>query len=470
MKMNKTYIFAAATALVVLGVYIFDYKANETKTKAQNAIILDKDLNQISYIQIVKPDIKIGLQKNEKGWSLLEPIQDVADNDNIEELIKILSTEKQISVVKESEAPITEIELREFGLDKPSIIFYLKDNLGHTKKVSVGSIKNFEGNSYVRLDDSNKIIIASPVWIAKSENQIIYYREKKLFRSSLVNINKINIKSVRDEFSLKKVGDKWTDTIYGYELDQNKVRDILKKVSETNISEYIFEGEPSTKLVREKGLDKPQVSLRLQSDEIDWEVGFNLHTQDKAVYALTERPTFLVKVDSEAWLSFGNLLLDELRDRSSPLSFNLSEVKKIYFKENEKELKLVYSGGNWKPEGDTPASTVLNDASITKALNHAHSLKISEFIDDSAKQEKFEGQNMLILKSDKEKLVLQLNWGPSFKEKKSGTEKEYYYARTHLSNKIFALEKNLVDSLNLVNAPAAEQETTQEKKSEATVE
>ena len=470
MKFNKTYIFAAVTALVVLGVYVFDYKAEQSKIKSETAIILNQDMNQISYMQIVKPDIKIGLQKTEKGWSLLEPIQDVADNNNIEELIKTLSTEKQISIVKQSETPLTEIELREFGLDKPAIIFNLKDNLGHTKKVSVGSVKNFEGNSYVRVDVDNKIIIASPVWIARAENQLIYYREKKLYRSSLANINKMKIKSVRDEFSLKKVGDKWTDTLHGYELDQNKVRDILKKVSETNISEYTFEGEPSAKLVKEKGLDKPQVSIRLQSEDSDWEVALNLHSDDKAVYALTERPTFLVKVDTEAWLSFGNLFLDDLRDRSTPLAFNLAEVKKIYFKENDKELKLIYSGGNWKPEGNTPASTVLNDASITKALNNAHGLKISEFIDDSAKQEKFEGQNMLILKSDTEKLVLQLNWGPSFKEKKSGSEKEYYYARTHLSNKIFALEKSLVDSLNLVDSPAAQEEPAKEKIEGASVE
>ena len=33
--------------------------------------------------------------------------------------------------------------------------------------------------------------------------------------------------------------------------------------------------------------------------------------------------------------------------------------------------------------------------------------------------------------------------------KKSGQDKEYYYVRTHLSNSIFALEKNLIDSLEL---------------------
>ena len=46
------------------------------------------DQSQINLIELEKKDEKIALQKNEKGWSLIEPIQDQADNDQIEEFLK----------------------------------------------------------------------------------------------------------------------------------------------------------------------------------------------------------------------------------------------------------------------------------------------------------------------------------------------------------------------------------------------
>jgi hypothetical protein len=447
MKFNKTYAFAGITLLVIGSVYMFEYKAEQNREKINNSVILNLNFDQVTYMQIVKPDLKVGLQKNEFGWSLLEPIQDVADNKNIEELVKTLSSEKQQSVVKLSDIPLTEIELREFGLDKPAAIFILKDNLGHTKKVSVGSVKNFEGNSYLRVDEENKIMIASPVWIARAENQLIYYREKKLYRHSIATINKLKIKSLRDEFILEKHNDKWTDSVHRYDLDQNSIREILKKIMETNIDEYTFEGEPSTKMVHQIGLDNAPISLSLYSDNSAWSVKFNLKMEDKAVYALTERPTFLVKVEPTAWEAFGNLNLDSLRDRKTALAFNPNEVHKIYYKQDGKEINFKFKNGQWSTEG---AETNLDDEAIKKVLSKADDLKISEFIDSPTDRDKFEGKNMLILKSNTEKLVLQINWGPKFKQKKAGTEKEYYYARTQLSNTIFAIEKNLIDSLTLV--------------------
>ena len=89
----------------------------------------------------------------------------------------------------------------------------------------------------------------------------------------------------------------------------------------------------------------------------------------------------------------------------------------------------------------------LNAEQIKRTIGKVHDLQISEFVDSPAEREKFEGRNMLILKTAKEKLVLQLNWGPAFKITKAGRETEYYYARTHLSDSIFALEKSLIDSL-----------------------
>lgn len=448
MKLSKTFFFAIFTVLVILAVYIFDYRAEVNQEKIKQALILNNDPDQITYVQIIKPEAKIALQKTEFGWDLLEPIQDSGDRDNIEELLKDLAKETQISIVKESATDLTDAELREFGLDKPSIVFNFKNNSGHTKKISVGSVKNFEGNSYIRIDSENKIIIAGPQWYAQSENDTIHYREKKLYRHSLAKVIKIKVKSLRDKFELQQIDGKWFGFEKGLELDQNKIREILKKLSQTSIVQYVFEGEPSVALLKEKGLDKNTVDLELITENSSWSVSMKVNSEDKALYALTERPTFLVKIDIPAWETFGNLNLDELRDRTSALSFNLKEVQKIYYKHNDSELNIISTAESWKPDSSALATvSKVNNDQVKKTIQKIHDLKISEFVDSPKAKEKFEGKNMLILKSATEKLVLQLNWGPSFKIKKDGVEKEYYYARSHLSDSIFALEKKIIDSL-----------------------
>jgi hypothetical protein len=48
-------------------------------------------------------------------------------------------------------------------------------------------------------------------------------------------------------------------------------------------------------------------------------------------------------------------------------------------------------------------------------------------------RDKFTGKNMMILKTASDKLLLQLNWGPSYIVNKNGVDTEYFYARTQLS-------------------------------------
>ena len=56
---------------------------------------------------------------------------------------------------------------------------------------------------------------------------------------------------------------------------------------------------------------------------------------------------------------------------------------------------------------------------------------------------------MLILKTDRDKLVLQLNWGPALSLKRRGSEKAYFLARTQLAESIFALEKSAIEEISL---------------------
>ncbi|MFZ3229777.1 MAG: DUF4340 domain-containing protein [Pseudobdellovibrio sp.] len=453
MKFKTTLLLAIAVLVLGGGVYIFEYQRqiNEVKTKEENSRIISFEKNQINFIEIQKEHVKYVLQKSETGWDLLEPIQDSADNEQIETLIDFLTEEKMIAVAKESEDSAV-LKLAEYGLDNPYAMFNFKNNLGKSKKVFIGSQKNFEGNSFLRIDSENKVLVASPGWWAKADQGLINYREKRLYRSAVGKIDSINVQSLQDKFELKRVEGKWIHVEYpDIILDQNKVREMLKQITDSSIQEYVFDGEPSKTMLTEKKLIKPPVLVKLQTPDTMWSVGINQNEKDNAVFAITERPTNLLKLDNSKWEFFGNLNFDSLRDRTSLLQFNLSDVTKIFFKDQTGEFNFVKESNKWKPILGQPEGTEFSQIELVKALNRIHDVEISEFLDLNFKKfddKLFSGKNMLILKTDSDNLIFQLNWGPELKLKKKGVEKEYYYSRTSVSPMIFAIEKNKMNAEN----------------------
>ncbi len=449
MKFKKTALLAAFVFLFIGLVYLLDYK-NSEKTENQKDVdsqILKFNEDQINMIEIQKKDEKIVLHKSENGWSLLEPIQDKADNDQIEDLIRSFSHEKWLATAYESEN-LSATDLAEYGLDQPLATYLFKNNLGQSKKIAIGTQKNFEGNSYLRVDSENKVSVANVVWFNKAENKQIYYREKRLYRGFLAEVSRVQVTSLQDHFEIKRVGNNWESDQADTILDQNKVREVLKKISETMIKDYVFDGEPSSALVAEKNLTKAPVHIEFTSKDTVWSVNINIHEVENTVYALTDRPTRLVKLDTTSWELFGNLSLDSLRDRVSLTRFKLEDVKKFYFKYKNFEMNFVKQNDLWSPMNTKSDTFVFDEEQLKKALKKIHDLEISEFIDKKNKTQ-FKGNEMIILKSESDNLVFQINWGPELKLTKNAQEKEYFYSRTHLSSSIFALEKSRIDSLGL---------------------
>lgn len=458
MKVKKTALLATITLLAAFGVFVFEYKKQVDEVikndLGSRIVIFQKE--QINFIEIQKNpasnEIKYVMQKGPEGWSILEPVQDAADNDQIESLLDILAAEKFTTIAKES-ADQAQLKLAEFGLESPYTVFNFKNNLGHSQKIFLGSQKNFEGNSFLRINSQNKILVASPVWHTKAEQNLMTYREKRLYRGSLGKVKAVEVTSLTDTFTLNRSSGLWASVQFPkFVLDQNKVRTMLKQIAESSVREYIFDGEPSNSLVAEKKLVKAPVAVTFQTDESNWSVVINQHEKDNAVYAMTDRPTNLLKIDPTRWEMFGNLSLDSLRDRSSQFKFALNEVAKVYFKNEAVELSFAKEKDEWKSLQPAPPETDFSQVELVKVIGKIHDLEVSEFLDAEFKQKAplaLSAKNMLILKSATDNLIMQFNWGPDVKLVKSGQSKDYFYARTSLGDAVFALEKNFIERVDL---------------------
>lgn len=466
MKFYKTAILGLLAATFTGAAYWIFVHEEQKKDINTQIVYLQKD--QINYLEVQNKNTKYVFQKTDVGWKIEEPITDIADDQRLEEVLNQLTNERQLAVAKQGNA----INWAEFGLDKPEALIILKNNLGQSQKIFISETKNFEGNNYARIDNHEKILVVNPVWFNFTNEKLTYYREKSLYRGQIAAVKKISIKSLSDKFSLV-LGDKgWYSPIFEhYILDQSKVRSMIKNIAENTIQEYISEGDPSDMERAEKGLAKDYVEVVFETENSRWSVAVNQHEKDKVVYALTEKPTYLVKLDLSQWELFGNLNLDALRDRKSMMTFDIKQVDKVFVKSGNKSLQLIKEDSKWKPE-NLDNQNKIDSSAVEDVIDQVHDLEITYFLPENEGVE-FSGKDMIILKGADDRLLFQLNWGPLQHKKISGLEKDYYLARTQASDSIFGLNKSYIDQLPLskilehvaaVNEPASTPQGKRSKK------
>lgn len=447
MKFLKTFFLALLAIGFTGGIYYFTVMKEKDLSDQITSQIVYLKKEQINYLEMQNKNIKYVFQKNDKGWNIEEPITDIADDQRLEEVLTQLTNEKQFAVAKEGPG----INWSEFGLDTPEALMVIKNNLGQSQKIFISATKNFEGNHYARIDNHEKILVVSPSWYNYTTEKLTYFREKSLYRGQISAIKKITIHSLKDHFSLTN-GDKgwYTPALEASALDQSKIRSMIKAITENTIQEYISEGDPSDMERKEKGLNKDYVEIILETESDRWAVVINIHEQDKALYALTEKPTYLVKLDLSQWELFGNLNVDALRDRKTMMSFDVKMVNRVFVKQGGKALQLIKEDSKWRPEAAALAETIkVKNEDVADLINQIHDLEITYFLPEEEGKE-FVGSDMVILKTSEDQLLFQLNWGPLRNKKVAeGLEQDYFLARTAASDNIFGLNKSYIDKLPL---------------------
>jgi len=443
---KKTVLLALGTIACGVSIYYFEFIQKEKKqiNKEASLFIMKNKVEDINILEIQTKALKIILQRNNNIWQITDPLQDQADAGVVSELIKNLSEEKMQNIES-----LSSLNLSEFGLTEPAATYVWITNLGRSEKIRISAEKNFEGLSFAQINDEPTARIVQPIWLSQSQKNLTFFREKRLYRNSLADILNIKIKSLNEEFVLEKKDQLWVAPQFlNYDLDQNKVRKMIKNFSETTVQDYIFEGDPSVKELKLKGLLKAGVRIHFQSLSDEWNVSINLSHQDQTLYALTSKPTYLVKLDISQWEKFANINLDSLRDRKKWITFAITDVEKVFLKTNNKDIEFFNENQSWNLKSKLPENTDFLPVKAEKILDLVHDLEVSEFVAaDIAK--KFVGHNMVILKAANDKLVFQLNWGPLVKMKFNGLQKEVYLARTQLSKNIFAIDKSKIDEINI---------------------
>ena len=180
----------------------------------------------------------------------------------------------------------------------------------------IGSEKTVEQNSYLRKKEAGMIVVGGPEWNTWIQKTPSEFRDRRFLRSKMSSITEIEVKNSSGGLKLKKTDNTWT--LAGnpeIQQDQNRIREMLNQFTLTKADEIILEKNISAADKYKYNLDNPQIQLTLKISDKLWS-GQLSQTKDKAVYAITSDPVFLMRLEESLFNKLKGLKKLSFKDRS----------------------------------------------------------------------------------------------------------------------------------------------------------
>ncbi|WP_413288569.1 DUF4340 domain-containing protein [Bdellovibrio sp. HCB337] len=448
--MKKTSWFAIFVAVLVAGTYYVEfYQANKTEqTKAEESKVVSFPAEQIHQIEIENKLGKVLLKRDADGWTLVEPIKDWADNQFTEDFVNGLASEKSIDVAAEGE----NINWSVYGLDKDVSKVAFTNQQGTSQLITVSDKKNFEGNSFLRRGNENKVLVATSQWALRTQKAPLEFRDKRLFRGKISSVEGIQIKSIKDEFALVQKDNKWISEKHpDLKLDQNKIREVLTSLNEVRASEFLNTLPAS--------VAKAKIGLKLTDKSWSAEIK---QAADKSLYAVVSDPAFILKVDPGQMDKFLGMTLMGLRDRKEPFDFQNLLVRHIEISTPIKKLSLQKDQETWKLVGDDKAG--IDQGAVRAFIARLSDSAVTEYLEKSEQGAYKGADSKIVLKDEKQKVLYEISWGPVYKKKALVGEKTLILAQSSLFKDVFGLDQSVVESWGLMNLLPVDQNKVKEPK------
>ncbi len=298
-------------ALLVFGSYaIYDFMHQKTVSEqdAQESRLLTVEFDQVDKVELENPNGKIVLKRSIDGWSMEEPLQDLADNMAVEDYIKSLATERIMEVAKEGSQDGESIDWNTYGLETPHGKVTLTSTDGKSNTFEISDKRNFEDNIFARRDQENRVLVLNSIWEKKINKTVLDFRDRRFLRHKIASVDEFKVKSQQALVHLKMVDGKWTALSPAkIELDQNKVRELLQVIVDARASEYL----------ENKSLPQHKVlfTVDLNLGEKKWQAIVG-QAPNKAILAETSDPKFVMKMEPGALDRFITLRVNELQAES----------------------------------------------------------------------------------------------------------------------------------------------------------
>lgn len=261
MKWKTTVVLLVITAVVFAYVYFVERKApNAQEAMRQAGNVLNFDREKIDGIVIQNGDDKIDMRRRNAKWRLETPINDLADNSAIENLLLDLESWPKDATISAKEIEADKNKLSEFGLNKSKLRLKLIGQ-GAPPEILFGKDAAFGGKMYVRFENSKETFLASQSVKKDIEKKPEDFRDKKLTDLIMAQVVRVVLKTPAGEMELQKRGDHWeiTKPLRARGEDQ-KIGDLIAQVTSARIQQFVADDRGD---LHPYGLAEPRGSITL---------------------------------------------------------------------------------------------------------------------------------------------------------------------------------------------------------------
>ena len=415
-KSKKGFFIYLSFVLALSGFALYQYKADqkEQKQKAEKEKVFPSlQSYQVQKIQIIKKKETIELQSTKGSWRLIKPIEDLADEDNINNWLDGLLQQKA-QIKKEND-----IQWEEYDLDKNTDSIKLVNSDNKTFQIHISRYSGFDGSFFIK--KAEKLLLGGIEWAQVMNKSRSYFRSFKVINTKQHPVF-LSYQSGGKKYSLK-----WKH--YQWHWEENKKTYPLKSSAVesywTALANMQFDKEPDayTKKLRNKyKLHKPYIRLKLNFDkDKKWELKISPKVKNKYYAKVLGRNYVFSLPESRVQQILHKDMM--FRDHNKPFKFDKSKVQTVIIKNQHIKLTLKKDEKDkWTvveklkhSKSTTAESSKLDTKEIADVLSLVSILSAKKYF---SKKKSFAAAAEIILKDKTGALVLHLKFSKPFTSKK----------------------------------------------------
>lgn len=424
-KLPVTPIFVALVAGLATWTYYSQYKGAEEKTRVEEQAksLLPFSNKDVDRIEIVRPQGRLVLARDAKGWRILEPLQDLADEQAVDQLLSNFSVER----VKETVVEADDIAWATFGLQEPTHTVLIKTAAAE-RRWKIGSVKAYDGELYARIGEENKVVLLGGVLQAPMEKPAKELRDLRLFPvppgAAHPAFQRMTLKTPSRTLVLEKSESAWRlkqDSTPTWPLEERKVTQLIDSVTALRGNEVLAEDWKAAAAIKAHRLNGPKVTAKLElASAADatkdatkdaekeapvsvYEASLIIPGTQEAHFAATSSIRPQVFQLTKAQLDRVHIDSDDLRDLKFPFTYQLADAVRVELVSTKSSMplpNLKKQDGKWVL--DSPAELwpqhELDAAKVESILSEIQQLEAIRVESRSAKLPKADSLGAIMVK------------------------------------------------------------------------
>lgn len=382
MKYFKT-TFLWIIVLAALGGYtLIDLKSTKVaeQKKEEESRLLPFTAEQVLAVVLKKETGDIELERWDKGWKIVSPINAMAKNEAVEKFLKELTASRNDSEYMMDPDPSPE-RLAEFGLVTPAVRVTLKvgkELKEHT--ILLGNRAPTMSVAFAQLQGEKPVYRVLADTRSEADKDVYFFRDKGILKLNPVMIDQMSVNREGSSilFKLPDTGQWEIEKPIRTKADTKKVFEFIGTFANAEVKEFVSEKREK---LASYGLDKPSTTVMYwlsgdSSPTVKLEIG-KRDPEKRGYYAMMSDRDNVFLID-EKLADAVPRSPDELRSREL-LVFENIKLKRVEIRDGQKSVTLVRDQeGEWRK--GNPKGEKIDFNSYNDFLEELKKFEVKEFV------------------------------------------------------------------------------------------